>query len=205
MIKNLLILSFGIFLISACSSYQKHHEMAEDTAMPKMMTKEEAVERGKYLTTIMGCHDCHTPKIFGEHGHQTLDSTRLLSGHPADDPYPEWTPADMQERHAIALVSPMLTAWGGPWGVSFTQNLTPDDSTGLGEWTEEAFIGALRTGKHQGQPNGRDILPPMPWEMIRVATDEDLKAIWAYLGTLPAIENAVPTPVPPAMPPKMEE
>ena len=203
--KNLFILPLGIILISACSSYQKSYEKAKATAMPKMMTQEEAVERGRYLTMIMGCHDCHTPKTFGEHGHPMLDMTRMLSGHPADDPYPEWTPADMKERHAMALVSQMLTAWGGPWGVSFTQNLTPDDSTGLGEWTEESFIAAIRTGKHQGQPNGRDILPPMPWEVIRAATDEDLKAIWAYLGTIPPIENAVPTPVPPAMPPKMEE
>ena len=111
----------------------------------------------------------------------------------------------MQNRNAIALVNPMLTAWAGPWGVSFTQNLTPDDSTGLGEWTEEAFMQAIRTGKHQGQPNGRMILPPMPWEIIRWATDEDLKAIWAYLRTIPAIENAVPTPIPPAGAPQMEE
>jgi len=203
--KNLFILPLGIVLISACASYQKTDEMAETTTMPKMMTQGEAVERGKYLTTIMGCHDCHTPKIMDEHGHPILDMTRKLSGHPADAPYPEWTPADMQ-RNAMALVNPMLTAWGGPWGVSFTQNLTPDDSTGLGEWTEESFIAAIRTGKHQGQPNGRAILPPMPWEMYKEATDEDLKAIWAFLGTIPAIENAVPTPVVPAeMPPKMEE
>ena len=202
--KYLIILPLGIMLISVCSSYQKPSVMTEATAMPAVMTKEEAVERGKYLTTIMGCHDCHTPKTFGEHGIPILDMTRMFSGHPADAPYPEWTPADMQ-RNAMALVNPMLTAWGGPWGVSFTQNLTPDDSTGLGEWTEEAFIAAIRTGKHQGQPNGRDILPPMPWEMYREATDEDLKAIWAFLGTVPSIENAVPTPVPGAMPPEMEE
>ena len=205
--KYLFILPLAIMMIGACtSSYQKPAEMAESPPMPAVMTQEEAVARGKYLTTIMGCHDCHTPKTFDDHGHPVLDMTRMLSGHPAGAPYPEWTPADMQERNAMALVNPMLTAWGGPWGVSFTQNLTPDDSTGLGEWTEESFIAAIRTGKHQGQPNGRDILPPMPWEMYREATDEDLKAIWAFLGTIPAIENAVPTPVVPAdMPPKMEE
>ena len=202
--KYLFILPLGILLLSACSSYQKPYEMTEATPMTAVMTQEEAVERGKYLTMIMGCHDCHTPKTFGEHGHPMFDMTRIFSGHPADDPYPEWTPADMQ-RNAMALVSPMMTAWGGPWGVSFTANLTPDDSTGLGEWTEEAFIAAIRTGKHQGQPNGRAILPLMPWEVIREATDEDLKAIWAYLESIPPIENAVPTPVPPAMPPKMEE
>ena len=205
--KYLFILPLVLMTIGACtSSYQKPAETAEATVMPSMMTQEEAVARGKYLTTIMGCHDCHTPKTFDDHGHPVLDMTRMLSGHPADALYPEWTPADMQERNAMALVSPMLTAWGGPWGVSFTQNLTPDDSTGLGEWTEEAFIAAIRTGKHQGQPNGRMILPPMPWEMYKEATDEDLKAIWAFLGSIPAIENAVPTPVVPAdMPPNMEE
>ena len=91
----------------------------------------------------------------------------------------------------------MLTAWAGPWGVSFAANLTPDKETGIAEWSEDAFIRSMRTGKHQGQPNGRDILPPMPWEDIKVATEEDLKAIWAYLRSLPPIKNQVPFPVPP--------
>ncbi len=56
----------------------------------------------------------------------------------------------------------MMTAWAGSWGVGFIANLTPDTSTGIGEWTEETFIRTLRTGKHHGQPNGRMILPPMP-------------------------------------------
>ena len=50
---------------------------------------------------------------------------------------------------------------------------------------------------NQGQPNGRDILPPMPWEDIKAATDEDLKAIWAYLRSIPPVKNQVPFPVPP--------
>ena len=53
------------------------------------------------------------------------------------------------------------TAWAGPWGVSFTANLTPDKETGLGDWTEEQFIATMRTGKHQGK--GRPVLPPMPY------------------------------------------
>lgn len=186
----------------ACFMSQKHTDMAEETTS---MAMPDPVEHGRYLTTIMACHDCHTPKIFGEHGQITLDSTRFLSGHPSAMPYPDWTPADIQQRHGIALVGAMLTAWAGPWGVSFPANLTPDDSTGLGEWTEEAFIQAIRTGKHQGQPNGRMILPPMPWELYRWATDDDLKAIWAYLQTIPAIENMVPLPIPPPDMPHMEE
>jgi hypothetical protein len=59
-------------------------------------------------------------------------------------------------------VAPTLTAWSGPWGQSFAANLTPDKNTGLGVWTEDMFIKAIRTGKHMG--TSRDILPPMPWQ-----------------------------------------
>jgi hypothetical protein len=109
------------------------------------------------------------------------------------------------QRNAIALTNPSLSAWAGPWGVSFAINLTPDTATGIGEWTEDAFIAALRTGKHQGQPNGRVILPPMPWENLAKVSDSDLKAMWAYLRTVPAVSNQVPLPVPPAAPPMGEE
>jgi cytochrome c553 len=166
--------------------------------------KAEAVKRGEYLVTIAGCHDCHTPKVQGPHGEPLPDMARALSGHPADAPHPTWSPADM-ERHAMALTNPMLTAWAGPWGVSFAINLTPDEETGLGGWTEEALIKAMRTGKHQGQPNGRPILPPMPWMAYQQATDEDLKAIWAYLRSIPPVKNRVPLPVPPPAPPPAAE
>ena len=152
-------------------------------------------ERGKYLVMIGGCNDCHTPKIQGESGAPVPDEKRLLSGHPEKDPYPQWKPADMQERSALALINSSLTAWAGPWGVSFAINLTPDKQTGIAEWSESAFLQAMRTGKHQGQPNGRDILPPMPWTNYRHMTDEDLKAMWAYLRSIPAVRNQVPLPV----------
>jgi mono/diheme cytochrome c family protein len=175
------VLAYGIILcaLSACEK------------------KNDIVKRGEYLVTITGCHDCHTPKIQGPGGVPAPDTTRLLSGHPENLPYPTWTPDDLQQRNALALTTSMLTAWAGPWGVSFASNLTPDKATGLGEWSEATFIQAIRTGKHQGQPNGRDILPPMPWPDFKQATDEDLKAIWAYLRSLPPIKNQVPLPVPP--------
>jgi len=200
--KFLFTIPLLTMLIIACSTTQKHTEMAEESAM---MDMPDPVEHGRYLTTIMGCHGCHTPEIFGEHGEMILDSTRFLSGHPSDMPYPNWTPANMEQRNGLTLQSRMSSAWAGPWGVSFAQNLTPDDSTGLGEWTEEAFIQAIRTGKHQGQPNGRKILSPMPWKLYRHATDEDLKAIWAYLRSIPSVVNLVPTPVPPDSTPAIEE
>ena len=88
-----------------------------------------------------------------------------------------------------------MTAWSGPWGISDAANLTPDPNTGTGIWTEDMFLRAIRTGKHWGQ--SRPIMPPMPWEVYRNMTDEDLKAIWAYLRTIPPIENRVPDYRPP--------
>jgi hypothetical protein len=163
----------------------------------KKAAPQTPVERGKYLVTIAACHDCHTPKIEGLDGKPVLDEKRLLSGHPEKAPYPTWTPDDMKQRNALALTNSMLTAWAGPWGVSFAFNLTPDKETGIAEWSEQNFIQALRTGKHQGQPNGRDILPPMPWEVYRLMTDDDLKAVYAYLHTITPVKNQVPLPVPP--------
>ena len=167
--------------------------------------KPDLVKRGEYLVTIMGCHDCHTPRVKSPREKPELDPPRFLLGRPAALPYPTWMPADMQQRNALALTNSMLTAWAGPWGVSFSANLTPDKETGIGEWTERVFVQALRTGKHQGQPNGRDILPPMAFILAKYATDEDLHAIWTYLRSLPPIKNQVPSPVPPATPPMMDK
>ena len=161
----------------------------------------DAVKRGEYLVRLGGCHDCHTPKILKAGAPPALDTTRLLSGHPADVPYPSWMSQDPNEANALVLTTPMLSAWAGPWGVSFAANLTPDKETGLGEWSQETFIRAIRTGKHQGQANGRDILPPMPWPDYKDATEDDLKAMWAYLRSIPAVKNQVPTPIPPGAPP----
>jgi len=62
------------------------------------------------------------------------------------------------------------TAFAGPWGISYTMNLTPDRNTGLGIWTEDMFVKAIRTGRHMG--TSREIMPPMPWPSFRNATDE---------------------------------
>jgi mono/diheme cytochrome c family protein len=153
----------------------------------------EQVKRGEYLVTIGLCHDCHTPTAMGPNGPEP-DMKRALSGHPQDIAIK--APASLTEPWVGAL-SPTLTAWSGPWGVSFTANLTPDPETGvLRDYTEEQFIRALRTGRHQGQ--GRQILPPMPWPFIGKMTDEDLKAVFAYLRQIPPVRNKVPDPIPPA-------
>ena len=124
-----------------------------------------------------------------------LDMQRLLSGHPADLPPPSWSPSDLGQKNVVATTNAAFTTWAGPWGVSFAINLTPDKETGIGEWSEDMFIKVARSGKHQGQPNGRDILPPMPWFNMKDLSDDDLKAMWAYLKSIPPVKNQVPLPM----------
>jgi hypothetical protein len=151
-----------------------------------------AVERGAYLVRIMSCNDCHTPWKMGAKGPEP-DMSRALSGHPENLPMP---PAPALADGPWGWVGAATnTAYAGPWGVSFAANLTPDPETGLGSWTAKTFIDAVRTGRHEGV--GLPILPPMPYPALAAATDEDLKAIFAYLKSLPPIHNKVPRPVDP--------
>jgi mono/diheme cytochrome c family protein len=155
---------------------------------------EEAVRRGKYLVTIGGCNDCHTPWKVGPAGPEP-DMTRMLSGHPeqlAMPPAPKLPPGAW-----VSAVAGSMTAWSGPWGVSFTANLTPDPESGLGKWTEKDVIETIRTGRHLGR--GRQILPPMPWFNYAEMTDDDLGAVFAYLKSIPPVRNRVPAPIPPAV------
>jgi hypothetical protein len=150
------------------------------------------IKRGEYLVRTGLCHDCHTPLVMGPNG-PAPDMTRALSGHPQD--IAVTTPAPKAEPWAGAF-SPTLTAWSGPWGVSFSANLTPDPETGrLAGFTEEQFIASMRTGRHKGQ--GRQILPPMPWPWIGQRTDDELKAMFVYLRSIPPVRNKVPDPLPP--------
>ncbi|HEX4997835.1 MAG TPA: diheme cytochrome c-553 [Terriglobia bacterium] len=150
------------------------------------------VARGGYLVKIMGCNDCHTPWKVSPDGHAEPDMTRMLSGHPQDLVMPPLKPAEAPWAWTGAGTN---TAFSGPWGVSFTANLTPDIETGLGKWNADTFVRALRTGRHEGQ--GRPILPPMPYPMYRNATDEDLHAIFTFLQSIPPIRNRVPQPIDP--------
>ena len=149
------------------------------------------VERGRYLVGITGCHDCHSPKVEG----MTPDMSRALSGRPQTTQVPSATKGEI---HA----SLDLTAWTGPWGQSVASNLTPDPATGIGKrYTEATFIRAMRMGQ---KPSGAMIMPPMPSEVYQNMTDDDLKAIWAYLQTIKPINNAVlaGVKIPPAPPAK---
>jgi mono/diheme cytochrome c family protein len=123
---------------------------------------DEMLDRGKYLVTFGGCGDCHTPgALLGK-----PDMARMLGG------------------SDVGFEVPGLGTFYGP-------NLTPDSETGLGKWSKEEIVAAVRTGV---DPEGRQLAPSMPWRGFAVLTDDDAFAIAAYLQSLPPVVNQVPGP-----------
>jgi mono/diheme cytochrome c family protein len=175
-------------LLVFCNEPAANEPAASANTAP--MSPDSMVKRGAYLVTIMGCNDCHTPKKMGPQGPE-LDTDRTLSGHPADVPVAKY---DTETAKNWILFNQMLTNYVGPWGISYSANLT-SDSTGIGNWTEQQFFKAIREGKYKGLDNTRTLLPPMPWPEFRHASDEDLRAIFAYLKSTKPVKNVVPTAV----------
>lgn len=129
----------------------------------------ELIERGKYLVTLGGCNDCHTPGyFFGK-----PDMARQFGG------------------SEVGFEIPGLGVFHGP-------NLTPDEATGLGRWSEADIVTAIQTGK---RPDGRELAPIMPWRAFATLTKSDAQAIVAYLKSLPPVSNKVPGPFGPNEPP----
>jgi hypothetical protein len=188
-VNGLVFVYLSLFFVSAIALLVGCQSQPEKTEI----TDQQIIERGEFLVTAGGCDDCHTPKNFGPKGPE-LDMTRRFSGHPEGTPIP---PVDTTLLHQWAYLSHDLTMAVGPWGVTFSANLTPDNETGIGTWQPEMFINAMKTGKHLGVADGRPILPPMPWQSVARLSEEDLKAMFMYLKTLPAVKNKVPNPMPP--------
>jgi len=179
-------------IIAACNGSSANTGNEADAANPTFTTAQ--VAHGKYLVTIMGCNDCHTPLKMGPRGPER-DTSRLLSGHPETLPLP---PLDTAAQKHWLLFDYTMTASAGPWGVSFTANLTSDPATGLGNWTLARFKKALKEGKSKGLDNNRTLLPPMPWTNYANISDEDLTDIFAYLKSTKPVKNLVDSPLPPA-------
>lgn len=158
---------------------------------------QQQVARGEYLVTIGGCHDCHTPHKLGPNGVEP-DMSRALSGHPENLKMP--AAPNVGEGPWVWVGAGTNTAFAGPWGVSYAFNLTPEENTGIGIWTEDMFMKTIRTGRHWGV--ARPILPPMPWFNYAKMTDADLRAVYAYLRSVRPVKNRVPeaivAPPPPA-------
>jgi len=154
---------------------------------------ESPLDRGRHLVTVLACNECHTPFAMGPNG-PAPDMTRMLSGHPESLVMPP--PPQLPPGPWLTISSATNTAYAGPWGVTYAPNLTPDQNTGLGIWTEEMFVTAMKTGKHMG--TSRTIQPPMPWQAYGQLPEADLKAIYTYLRSIPPIVNRVPEYQPPA-------
>jgi hypothetical protein len=189
-ITGILYASCLTSLLLSCEPKEKESLQVGTVSIPQT-NNQDLIQRGKYLTTIAGCNDCHSPKIMTDHG-PALDPSRLLSGHPQY----ETTPPILKDNRGWILFSPGLTAFVGPWGTSYAANLTPDD-TGIGNWTFEQFERAIRKVKYKGLEAGRTLLPPMPWQMYKDMNDDDLQSIFAYLKSLKPVSNTVPSPAPP--------
>ena len=191
-----LVLLGLVVLVVGCQP-NTNQEAANSNATPAAVPAPvDPIGRGKYLAIIMGCNDCHTPMTgMGPEG-PIFDQSKFLAGHPSDTRLPEPPPI------GAWWISGVMTAWSGPWGISYAANLTPDSLTGIGIWTEDIFIQAMRTGRHAGV--ARPILPPMPWPAVAALTDEDIKSLYAYLRSIPAVSNEVPQAVILAPPPAPE-
>jgi len=181
----LMIVAFGL---SNCQQQPAEKTDTTETAA----VKESPVQRGEYLSNILGCDDCHTPKNMTPQG-PVPDMARRFMGHPAEEPFSADDMKKQISERFVAVFSPGMTAAAGPWGVTYAANITPDD-TGIGTWTEAQFIKAIREGKSKGMDGTRPILPPMPWPGYAKMTDDDLKALFAYMKTMKPIKNVVPQP-----------
>lgn len=190
---TLILFAIGTISFFFCFSCNNSSTGSSPDASFKTGGFETQVKWGEHLVLIGGCHDCHTPKKMTEMG-PVEDMSLALAGHMEGSPIPDVNRKEMQDK-GLAVTGD-LTAWVGPWGISYSANLT-SDSTGTGTWKEEQLFLALREGKYKGLATGRTLLPPMPWHMYKNMTDDEIKAIFAYLKTTKPIRNTVPPPAPP--------
>jgi mono/diheme cytochrome c family protein len=124
--------------------------------------QQSQAERGKYLVMLGSCTDCHTPGyFFGK-----PDMARYLGG------------------SEVGFEIPGLGVFHGP-------NLTPDNETGIGNWTVAQIVTAIQTGK---RPDGRELAPIMPWRAFANMTKDDATAIAVFLKSIPPVKNKVPGP-----------
>ena len=178
------LLAIAVVLIGAVGFVTLAGGEAQESTQGR--APEHVVQRGEYLVKIMGCNDCHTPWKMGPQGPEP-DMTRFLSGHPEQiGPLPKAAAAApyhlVRIRHEYCLQR----------AVGRELHIQPD--------TRAQHRPGNLDGRdvHAGDPHGkhmgvsRPINPPMPWPAYRNATDDDLKAIYAYLRTIKPIVNHVP-------------
>ena len=125
------------------------------------------VEYGHYMATaVAGCADCHTPRNL-QNGEFYLDS--LFAGSSFQFGAPEGDPL-----------------------LAFARNITPEPDDGIGRWTGEEFISAVTAGF---RPDSIALTPHMPYAQYKFLAEDDLRAIFLYLKSLPPLRRKTPPPV----------
>lgn len=143
--------------LSACQPVESSEAPAQPAASDEpYVHAADAVEAGRYVIEIGGCHDCHTPG-FMENG-----------------------PSVPEEQWLIG----MPVGFMGPWGTSYPANLRLSVAT----YPEDAWVEMLQT---------RHALPPMPWPSVHAMSEQDLRAVYAYLTSLGEAGEPAPQAVPP--------
>ena len=188
------LFSFAFFMFLACSNAKT--ETNTETPITAAVKEsfggfESQVKWGENLVTNAGCNDCHTPKKMGPHGPED-DKSLFLSGHPAQMPPPDFD-AKVAAKKGL-IVTQTFTSWTGPWGTTYAVNLT-SDTTGIGGWKEEQFLKALHERKWMGLDNTRPLMPPMSLMPAVKMSDDELKAIFAFLKTTAPVKNVPPQAV----------
>jgi cytochrome c553 len=192
--KKITIMAAAIIVIAGATIAVSCNSNAEAKTAAEFNTANftpQQIKHGEYLVSIMGCDDCHSPKVFGPKGPE-VDMSRRLSGHPSEINIPA---ADTNQLKSWMLFAHDLTAYVGPWGTSFSANLT-SDATGIGNWKFEQFKKAIREGVYKGLDGNRPLMPPMPWQQYKNVSDEDLRDIFAFLKSTKPVKNLVPAYIP---------
>lgn len=177
------------FLFYRCNTSADNASAKTDSSSAANMYAGYASETewGHHLVSVGGCGDCHTPKKMTAQG-PVDDSSLLLAGNLAQVPAPEISGSEMAKHIAATYDN---TSWVGPWGKSYAANLTPD-STGILGWSEQQFITCIKKGLFKGIEGSRPLMPPMPVKTVRNFTNDELKAMFAYLKTIKPVHNIVP-------------
>lgn len=123
----------------------------------------DLVKRGEYLAHIMDCGGCHTPG--------------MLKGDPDHERY---------------LAGSRIGFHVPGQGVAYPPNLTSDPETGLGDWSVEDIMRAVRRGE---RPDGSRVAPPMPWPAYSHLTDGDARALAVFIKSLAPVEYDTPARV----------
>lgn len=133
------------------------------TTAEKFAASPDAIARGGYIVNqISGCGACHTPHVNGSFVEGERADAYLAGGMKIDD-----------DAFGLHVAIP---------------NITPDVQTGIGGWTDDQMLRAIRDGV---RADGQLLMPPMPFGSFARLSDQDARAVVAYLRTIPPVKNAV--------------